>query len=134
MKIYVYGDITCRGDVDMKRSTLDSDEILEYIKASESGEDALDDFLESTEEAIFKKNSKNMKQRRIELDRFNLIGMFSWEKNPRAIYNKLIKGKHVHLMGEEELFGYGLTKEAAMVAYAKGNADELGVDDDGEEW
>jgi len=117
----------------MKRSTLDSDEILKYIEVKESGdEDALEEYFETLEEAIFKATSKDMNKRVVELDKINLIAMFSWEKDPRAIYNNLLKGEHVHLMGEEDLYGYGLTKEAAMVAYAKGNSQELDGHDDGE--
>lgn len=128
-KIFVYGDITCRGDVEMKRTTLDSDLVLEYVsnceaydKGKKTDED-MDKFMDS-----------------MKWDTAEMVGLFSddYENgkkvNPRTLYNRLIKGKSFYLMGEESLYGYGLTKEAAMIAYAKGQSENSDFDDDGEDW
>lgn len=130
MKIFVYGDITCRGDVDMQRTTLDSNLILKYVDNSDAydkgklKDEDMDKFMDS------------MPWKKAEM-----IGLFSDEYEngkkvkPRTLYNRLMKRKSFYLMGEESLYGFGATKKAAMDAYAKGQSENNGgFDDDDGDW
>ena len=47
---------------------------------------------------------------------------------------KLLNGEPFYLMSEEYGYGFGYTKEDAMVAYTKGEQDNGAFDDGGSDW
>lgn len=110
MDIYVYGDVTCRGFVSPKKAQITLDELLEGVKIfSEGDDDAIDEFFD-----------------KVDFDRAGMISTFIEEGNVEENIKKLTSGEAVTAMGEEQLYGYALTKEDAMVAYAKANSHDDG--------
>lgn len=121
MKIYAYGDLSCRGDVQVIRVALDSDKVLEGIVLVEDHTN--DERTDAELDKFFNQFSRHTSM---------VLDLFWAETTPaRNLYNKIMNGNNVFMLGEETLFGYSLTKNGAMAAYANG-MHELGGNEDGD--
>ena len=120
MKMFVYGDVDCRGIQQFRKGHIELDHVAITQELVENDkEEELDDFLDTVSE-----------EKNYMVDALNLLAVDANE-DPELL-SKLENGEVVHVMGEEELYGIGLTKKLAKEGYLKG-LEECG-DSSGGDW
>jgi hypothetical protein len=114
MKYYCFGNTICRGDVLWTRTSFDSEQAIQYLNLYKK-------YIEA--------GRSNDTKEPISLIAINLLS-FDCDKDLSKIdeqIKQIQNGESFWKMGEEELFGYGTTKEQAKQEFFKA---EIGDDSD----
>lgn len=121
-QLYVYGMEFNRGDQTNIRFMIDPNLIVDFLAMDE---ETRDDFLLEWD--------KKKDQNNVDIRCLNVLSAMTheFETNDKK---KFFRGKPFYMMTEEEGYGFGWTKDEAMLAYTQGEQDNGAFDDGGGDW